>query len=141
MVVYENSEEGESELGKRVVEGAWRVVCFLAASWLLVFGIFLLVTRQSHRHTFFTTETGRRYTILYFLHQGATEHEKAEIFVSNHHHWREIRDDVREWVEANWSRWQAKKPAWMTQHILQQMETEEMIPAGASAKRATPVTN
>ena len=39
---------------------------------------------------------------------------KASVIEKNKKMWRAIREDVKEWVQANWWRWKEEKPEWFS---------------------------
>ena len=95
-------EGGRTEL---VLVGAASVV------WILVFGLFLLLMKKEYRGTFYCTRTGNQRAMGYFL-DGKTDETKAVVLTHNKKQWRAIREDVKEWVQANWWRWEEEKPEW-----------------------------
>jgi len=101
--------------GDAVAEtAAWTLVGCMGGAWLITFGVFLLVMKKGYRRTFFSTMSGRRSSINYFL-LGADDQVKSEVLATNKHHWRQIREEVKVWVLANWYPWVTAKPAWFTE--------------------------
>jgi len=96
------------EIEERV---AWTVVGSLSGAWLVVFGVSLLLMKKEYRSTFFATRTGRQWTMDFFL-KGAEDAVKKCTVGHNKAQWRAIREDVKEWVQANWWRWKEERPAW-----------------------------
>ena len=47
-----------------------------------------------------------------FFVKGVDDEQKAAVMGCNKAQWRAIREDVKEWVQANWWRWKEEKPAW-----------------------------
>jgi len=96
------------EIEERV---AWTLVGSLSGAWVVVFGVFLLLMKKEYRRTFFTTRLGKQWTMDFFLK--GTEDAKKKVTVGhNKAQWRAIREDVKEWVQANWWRWKEEKPGW-----------------------------
>ena len=95
------------EIEERV---AWTLVGSLSGAWLVVFGVFLLLMKKEYRRTFFTTKTGKQQVIDRF--SADDEAVKASVLKKNQKMWRAIREDVKEWVQANWWRWKEEKPEW-----------------------------
>jgi len=98
------------EIEERV---AWTLVGSLSGAWVSVFGVFLLLMKKEYRRTFFTTRTGKQWTMDYFL-KGTEDAVKKEMVDHNKKQWRAIREDVKEWVQANWWRWKEEKPEWFS---------------------------
>jgi len=95
------------EIEERV---AWTLVGSLSGAWVVVFGVFLLLMKKEYRRTFFTTKTGKQQVMDRF--SADDEAVKAAVLKKNKKMWRAIREDVQEWVQANWWRWKEEKPAW-----------------------------
>jgi len=101
--------------GEAVAERtAWTLVGCMGGAWLITFGVFFLVMKKDYRRTFFSTMSGKRNSMNYFL-MGADDQVKSEVLTINKHQWRQIRGEVKEWVLANWYRWVTAKPAWFTE--------------------------
>jgi len=96
------------EIEERV---AWTLVGSLSGAWVVVFGVFLLLMKKEYRLTFFTTRTGKQWTMDFFL-KGTADAVKKGTLNHNKAQWRAIREDVKEWVQANWWRWKEEKPVW-----------------------------
>ena len=73
--------------------------------------MFLLLMKKEYRRTFFTTRTGKQWTMDFFL-KGTEDSDKKVTVEHNKAQWRAIREDVKEWVQANWWRWKEEKPEW-----------------------------
>jgi len=109
-VEFINSDHNSTafEIEERV---AWTLVGSLSGAWVVVFGVFLLLMKKEYRRTFFTTRTGKQWTMDFFL-KGTEDAVKKWTLESNMAQWWAIREDVKEWVQANWWRWKEEKPAW-----------------------------
>jgi len=95
------------EIEERV---AWTLVGSLSGAWVVVFAVFLLLMKKEYRRSFFTTTTGKQQVMDRF---GADDEAvKASVRKRNKKMWRAIREDVKEWVQANWWRWKEEKPEW-----------------------------
>jgi len=92
---------------------AWTLVGSLSGSWVVVFGVFLLLMKKEYRRTFFATRTGKQWTMDFFL-KGTEDAKKSVTVGHNKAQWRAIREDVKEWVQANWWRWKEEKPEWFS---------------------------
>ena len=49
---------------------------------------------------------------------------KASWFAMSRHHWRSIKEEVRSWVESNWSRWEEEKPKWLDESMKAKIPVE-----------------
>jgi len=96
------------EIEERV---AWALVGSLSGAWVVVFGVFLLLKKKEYRRTFSSTRLGKQWTMDFFL-KGTEDAVKKATMSHNKAQWRAIREDVKEWVQANWWRWKEEKPAW-----------------------------
>jgi len=88
----------------------WTLVGAASGAWVLVFGMFLLMMKKDYRRTFFSTLTGKQQVMDRF--SADDEAVKASVLKKNKKMWRAIREDVKEWVLANWWRWKEEKPEW-----------------------------
>jgi len=73
--------------------------------------VFLLLMKKEFRRTFFTTRTGKQWAMDFFV-EGVNDEQKSAVLTYNKKLWRAIREDVKEWVQANWWRWKEEKPTW-----------------------------
>jgi len=96
------------EIEERV---AWTLVGSLSGAWVVVFGVFLLLMKKEYRRTFFTTRTGKQWAMDFFV-KGVDDETKYFVVFCNKKLWLAIREDVKEWVQANWWRWKEEKPEW-----------------------------
>ena len=83
----------------------------LSGTWVVVFGVFLLLMKKEYWRSFFTARTSKQWTMDFFL-KGTADSVKKGTLNHNKAQWRAIREDVKEWVQANWWRWKEEKPAW-----------------------------
>ena len=108
----EAMKDGGSEAAFEIEERvAWTVVGSLSGAWVVVFGVFLLLMKKEYRGTFFTTMTGKQWTMNFFL-ENTEDVVKKTTVGHNKKHWQAIREDVKKWVQANWWRWKEEKPEW-----------------------------
>ena len=91
---------------------AWTLVGCLSSAWVAVFGVFLLLMKKEYRRTFFSSRTGKQLVMDKF--SADDEAVKAAVLIKNNKMWRAIREDVKEWVQANWWRWKEEKPEWFS---------------------------
>jgi len=91
------------EIEERV---AWTLVGSLSGAWVAVFGVFLLLMKKEYRGTFFAMSKQQ----VMDRFSADDEAVKATVLKKNKKQWRAIREDVKEWVQANWWRWKEEKP-------------------------------
>jgi len=103
-------QNGGEEVNER--EALTLVGC-MSGAWLITFLLFLLVMKKGYRRTFFASKTGKQNTQNYFL-LGADDSVKSIVVKNNKKQWKDIREDVKEWVQANYWRWDEERPAWFT---------------------------
>ena len=103
--------ESGGEVSKKEV---WTLVAYMVAGWLITFGLFLQLMKKGYQRTFFSTKTGKRHSMNYFL-KGADDEMKSGVMGCNKHQWRPIREEVKTWVLNNWYKWVADKPIWFTE--------------------------
>jgi hypothetical protein len=59
---------------------------------------------------------------------------KALIMKKNKIQWLPIRNDVREWIFANWTAWEDERPAWFTDAWLRRLDAD-MVPSAEGGGR------
>ena len=85
-------------------------------TWTLaMFILFILNINHDYLHTFYSLERGRDLTVRKWNHVTNEAIRADTVFRTSKHHWEEIEEDVRGWVEVNWHRWQQEKPKWFTE--------------------------
>lgn len=80
--------------------------------------IFFLSIDKNYLGTFMSIEKGKEITIRRFMDSKKAEHKAKAVFTKTFHHWSSIEEDVRGWVESNWTKWQEEKPAWLDERML-----------------------
>jgi len=103
----------------------WNLVGALSGAWVVVFGLFLLLIQREYWLTFFTLSTAKQQVMDRF--NSEDESVKAGVFKKNKKMWRAIREDVKEWVQANWWRWKEEKPEWFSEAWIGRVDAD-MIP-------------
>ena len=122
----EAMKDGGSEAALEIEERvAWTVVGSLSGAWVVVFGLFLLLIQREYWLTFFTLSTAKQQVMDRF--NSEDESVKAGVFKKNKKMWRAIREDVKEWVQANWWRWKEEKPEWFSEAWIGRVDAD-MIP-------------
>jgi len=109
VVVY--YEKGDGDIMEQA--DAWTLAGVLVGAWILVFCVFLALSKKKYRVTFWSTKTGCQFVMDYFL-KGTDDAVRSEIFMNNSRLWKSLRDQVMQWTMVKWWRWQEEKPAWMT---------------------------
>jgi len=105
---------GQNSKAFEIEEGvSWTLVGSLSGAWVVVFVVFLLLMKKEYRRTFFTTRTGKQWAVDFFV-KGVDDGQKSAVLTCNKKQWRAIREDVKEWVQANWWRWKEEKPKWFS---------------------------
>ena len=128
-------ENGEVAVTERET---WTLVGCMGGGWLLTFALFLVLMKKEFRRTFFSTKSGKQQIMDRF--KSKDDEIKASVLKKNKKMWRPIREDVKEWVLANWWRWEAEKPDWYQESWIAKVPPD-MIPSeakqGAIAIRAS----
>ena len=124
------AEGGDAKLSPALT---WGVAISIAAAWAITYLFFVLhVVTRSHRHMFYSTETGVQAAENIFLAYDSDE-RKIYIFNRNRRKWRRIEPQVMGFMKENWSRWEAEKPAWFSGSLISSVP-DEFIPQVALAK-------
>jgi len=126
----EEIADGESEAGFEIEERmAWTLVGSLSGAWVVVFGVFLLLMKKKYLGTFASLKTAKQDTMELFT-RGTEDQVRSSVVTDNKLMWRAIREDVKEWVQANWWRWEADRPEWFTESWIAKVPPD-MIPSEA----------
>ena len=108
----------------------WVIVGCICALWFWSFTAFIFSINRKYIKTFFTKLTGQQVTLAQWAN-GDEDAVKADAaFCAHESHTASIRDDVQEWVHANWYRWEVEKPAWWTDAMKASIPND-MLPAPA----------
>jgi len=111
---------------------AWMLVGGASGAWVMTFALFLLLMKKEYRRTFWSTRTGKQWTMNFFL-KGGEDGVRKSTMGHNKKQWREIRGDVKEWALENWWRWEEERPAWFTEAWIAKVPPD-MIPEEAEAE-------
>jgi hypothetical protein len=120
----DTTEEEFNKLG--TYRQAWSLMLGLNALYLLFFIAFLRYMKRNYRRTFLSIQTGRERTRRIFLDH-ETDGERAQIFKRNYFLWRDLHEEVKEWVKVNWWRWQDSSPDWFSPELVSKIP-DDMIP-------------
>ena len=116
--------------GEEAEKGAlWNVMGGLVGGWIAVFLVFLQLMKKRYRSGFFSLQTSKSKSIAYFL-DGKNDADKAEVMKSNERQWREVREQVKDWVQEGWWRWSEEKPQWFSPAWIGRVPLD-MIPTDA----------
>jgi hypothetical protein len=115
-------------MNKGVVGGldertVWKIVGGISALWLISFIWLMRTIDPKYLPTFYQRMTAKQFTIKIFRNAD-TDEKKALIFKRSFHLWRSIEGEVRTWVHANFAKWEADKPAWWTEKLIQKIPEE-----------------
>jgi hypothetical protein len=125
--VYNLEMAGVVDKEKVPADTLWIMAISSVAVWCVAVSFFLVrFTKRSHRHTFWSTVSGRQCVQEYFT-KGSTDEGKLSIFENNMLLWEsDIGSNVMEFTLHNWARWERDKPAWFTPHIKAMVPDEYM---------------
>jgi len=101
----------------------WTLVGAASDAWVLTFGLFLLLMKKEYRSTFWSTRMGKEWVMDFFL-KGENDEAKQNVFGCNKKQWWAIREDVQEWVQVNWWKWEEEKPLWKTEAWLAEVPSD-----------------
>ena len=107
----------------------WTLVGTTSGAFTLSFGLFFLLMKKKYWRTFFTTRTGKQWTMDFFL-KGKDDGVKKVTVDHNKRQWRAIRSEVKEWVLLNYWKWEADRPEWFTESWIAKVPPD-MIPSEA----------
>jgi hypothetical protein len=78
-------------------------------------------------------ERGKDLTVKKFKEGNEVAKVDAALDTSKHH-WESIEAEVKDWVEANWERWEEEKPKWFDEAMRARVPVE-YIPESEDARR------
>ena len=85
--------------------------------FLAAFAFFILNIKKEYIPTFFTTTTAKQFACdCYF--EATTDETRIEIFGHHESYFASIREELKEWVEDNWTKWNDEKPDWLTTRVI-----------------------
>ena len=87
------------------------VTCFVG--WVVSFSGFLLSINRDYVWTFFDRRSGPQFNQDQF-YQGGSDYEKAECVDNHSIYYASFKEDLRNFLCANWERWRREKPEWFT---------------------------
>mmetsp|Transcript_3124 Transcript_3124/g.6299 ORF Transcript_3124/g.6299 Transcript_3124/m.6299 type:complete len:652 (+) Transcript_3124:124-2079(+) len=128
----------ESEYGKSFVQGVSLWTCSLVTISLamLSFSGVVYYTKDEHRNSFWSSQTGVEYCKFLF-DDGAEEEDdyiRADaVFSCSREKWRGIEDEVRNWIAEKWDEWRKEEPIWFDE-AMQASIPIEFIPSDEDRK-------
>jgi len=107
---------------------AWTLVGAASGGCIVTFGMIFLLMKKEYRGSFWDTTTGKQQAMHRF--EFGDEFTKANVVRKNKKMWAGIREDAKEWVQANWWRWEAEQPSFFTHAWIAKLPLD-MIPEDA----------
>ena len=114
---------------------AWTVVCYSSGAWLTTSGLVLLLMKMGYRKTFFSSQTGKEFSMDYFL-KGRDDETKSAVVQCHKQHWAAIKGEVKEWVVEGWWRWKQEKPKWFTESWIAKLPIDFVAEANVAEEVA-----
>jgi hypothetical protein len=90
----------------------------LAGVWAAALAGFFLSIERTYLWTFVSLERGRGIAVRFFNETQGNDELRTRIFLYNERLWGSIREKVAAWCQANYDRWKAESPAWLTPGLL-----------------------
>jgi hypothetical protein len=103
-----------------IVLKAWTLAQILLPLSSVLLLVFLLSIDARYRSTFFSLDTCKEFVIEKFR-QAENDKVKYEIFGTSTRVWMSIEEEVRDWVESKWDKWEADKPVWFDERTKERM--------------------
>ena len=85
------------------------------AGLLVTYALFLASIERKYVATFIDTRTASEYNADYFLNATSDE-RKFDTLTVNENLWRDIRNDVKDWLAAGIPVWLEEQPPWLTDY-------------------------
>jgi hypothetical protein len=116
------------------VDLGWSVVNFFIPSTALFFCVFFFCIERRYWKTFLSTRKGHELTCEKFRNAKDDETKAEFALTFSNKHTKNIREEIRGWVEANWEKWLEERPVWFDEEM-KGLVPVEFIPT-ANARRA-----
>jgi hypothetical protein len=123
----------ESILTEKAISLAWSVVNYIIPGSLVCFAVFFFNIEKKYWHTFWGTQRSKDLSMAYFF-EGNTDAAKFGVLRCSRKHWVSITDEVKNWIEINWRRWEEEKPDWLPDQQ-KALVPVEFIPSTGDARR------
>ncbi len=85
------------------------------AGLLVTYALFLACIKREYVATFLDTRTASEYNVDKFLNATSDE-KKFDTFAVNENLWRDIRNDVKDWLASSLPAWLEEQPPWLTDY-------------------------
>ena len=96
-------------------------------SVLVIFVCFLKLMKKKYTKTFFSLQTSNEYSKNFFL-KGYNDENKLVILTVNRRKWKEIREEVANFIKVNWAKWEIEKPVWFDEQFKASVD-DDLLPA------------
>jgi hypothetical protein len=123
----------KGDVAKDKLKLAWAVVGVIVPFTIFSFAVFFSSIDRDYWSTFISFERGKDLTVKKFR-EGNEVAKVDAAFETSKHHWKSIEQEVRDWVEANWERWEEEKPKWFDDAMRAKVPVE-YIPGAGDARR------
>ena len=104
----------------------------LITVFFVSFTLFMLKIERKYVWTFFSPETGHA-KVKRLFRTGKDDFEKSQILRRQKRLWTSIRPQVAEWLDANWDRWERRKPDWFNSVFIESVD-DDIMPARVLAR-------
>ena len=127
--LYLTNESMEADESIEVDEELlWRIGIITSSVWIVSFITIFIKCKSGYRKTFISVATGKQFSkaTWYFM----METEKSDeiivnsIFKKHHDMYKHFDDEVKQWIESNWEKWQREQPKWFTKELIKHLERE-----------------
>lgn len=95
------------------------VYSYIGCAWVVWFFSFLVVIlcmKKSFRGFWYDTTSGPEFVVSHLFLAG-TDDQRSQIFFIHERIWAGIRQEVKEWVVANWLRWEEDAPEFFSDYF------------------------
>ena len=90
-----------SDVSEEVVESLWMIVGGLFVFSMINFSLFLKLINPKYIHTFFSTTTGKEFTVQNY-EEATTDVQRFDIFTHHKSYYKSINNDLKQWLTQNW---------------------------------------
>jgi len=103
------------------------IATMLFLLWLVAISGLIFGSEKEFRKTFYSTRTGRQYNEALF--RSDDDEIMMQVFDTHISFNRNIEDEIKKWLSANWNRWYASWPEWLTDELIERIP-ERLLPGG-----------
>jgi len=101
----------------------WYVVFVLFVLSMLSFSVFLFSINQEYWVTFLDTRTGKEF-LCDLWRNGTADKERFHVFNKHKSYYKSINKELKEWLTANWDKWEEEKQDWFTAKMIGKIPSE-----------------